>query len=421
MLSASRLKNQMPGRPPSVTYVRTLSSGKRERTGGGSVPRSRVPCTSNGVTDSQAAPSNVSSGRLAGTCGASSATSTRQWQKSRSTHVWPITHGASGSGHGRGSTATSAARWRRAAPGRAATTASAPSAIRGRQAIGGRHYPGGPESARRLRGARAQRPAMEADGDLPPPRAGGGEPLLLLHGLGLTWQCWTPVLPALEAAHEVVAIDLPGFGTAPEIDGGRRPTVAALADAVEAEPGRRGVAAPHIAGNSLGGWIALELARRGRARRVVAFAPAGLEAPHERAYVISANELMRLRAKAFAPVAGVATRNPLTRVAALGALRGRPWRVPPGEAAAEVRAFARAPAFQATLRWAVAAQPALGVHAIGVPVRVCVGTRDAMLGLYTAPRFAAVLPRAELRHLPGCGHVPMADDSPAVAAAILER
>jgi pimeloyl-ACP methyl ester carboxylesterase len=252
-------------------------------------------------------------------------------------------------------------------------------------------------------------------------RAGEGEPLLLLHGLGLTWRCWTPVLPALEAVHDVVALDLPGFGAAPELDGGCRPTVGALADAVEAELDRLGVDAPHVAGNSLGGWIALELARRGRVRRVVAIAPSGLELPAERAFVISANELMRLRAKAVAPVAGVATRSRVARAAALGPLRGRPWRVPAGDAAYEVRAFARAPGFQSTMRWTTAAQPALGLHAIGVPVRVCVGTRDAMLGLYTAPRFVAATPGAELRQLPGCGHVPMADDPPLVADAILAR
>jgi pimeloyl-ACP methyl ester carboxylesterase len=259
-----------------------------------------------------------------------------------------------------------------------------------------------------------------ANGGLARHRAGDGEPLLLLHGLGLTWRCWAPVLPALEAVHDVVALDLPGFGGSPELDGGRRPTVGALADAVEAELDRLGVDAPRVAGNSLGGWIALELARRGRVRSVVAIAPSGLELPAERAFVVSANELMRLRAKAVAPVAGLATRHRVTRAAALGALRGRPWRVPAGEAADEVRAFARAPGFQATLRWTTAAQPALGLRAIGVPVRVCVGTRDAMLGLYTAPRFAAAVPGAELRHLPGCGHVPMADDPPLVAGAILD-
>jgi pimeloyl-ACP methyl ester carboxylesterase len=260
---------------------------------------------------------------------------------------------------------------------------------------------------------------MGANGVLTQHRAGHGEALVLLHGLGLMWRCWKPVLPALEAVHDVVALDLPGFGASRELDDGRRPTVGALADAVEGELDRLGLDAPHIAGNSLGGWVALELARRGRARRVVAIAPSGLELPAERAFVVSANEWMRLRAKAFAPLAGVATRHRATRVAALGALRGRPWRMPAGEAAAEVRAFARAPGFQATLRWTTGAQPALGLQGIDAPVRVCVGTRDAMLGLYTAPRFAAAVPRAELRRLPGCGHVPMADDPPLVADAIL--
>jgi pimeloyl-ACP methyl ester carboxylesterase len=258
---------------------------------------------------------------------------------------------------------------------------------------------------------------MEPDGGLTQHRAGAGEPLVLLHGLGLAWRCWKPVLAALEAAHDVVALDLPGFGAAAPLAGGP-PTVGALADAVEAELERQGLDDAHIAGNSLGGWIALELARRGRARRVVALAPSGLELPAERAVVISLNEAMRARAKAAAPLARALTGNRVTRTAVLGVLRSRPWRVPAGEAAAEVRAFARARGFQATLRWTTAAQPALGLHAIDVPARICSGTRDVMLGAYTAPRFVAAIPRAELHPLPGCGHVPMADDPARVATAI---
>jgi pimeloyl-ACP methyl ester carboxylesterase len=248
-------------------------------------------------------------------------------------------------------------------------------------------------------------------------RAGGGDPLLLLHGLGLTWRCWKPVLPALEAVHDVIAVDLPGFGDAPALDG-RDPTVGALADAVEAELDRLGLDAPHIAGNSLGGWIALELARRGRARSVVALAPSGLELPAERLFVVSLNEAMRLRARAAAPVAGAVTANPLTRSTILAPMRLRPWRVPAADAAAEVRAFGRAPGFQRTLRLTVGARAALGLDAVAVPVRVCAGPRDVMLGAYTAPRFVAVIPRAELHPLLGCGHVPMADDPARVAAAI---
>jgi pimeloyl-ACP methyl ester carboxylesterase len=249
-------------------------------------------------------------------------------------------------------------------------------------------------------------------------RAGSGEPVVLLHGLGLTWRCWKPVLRGLEALHDAIALDLPGFGDAPPLED-RAPTVAALADAVEAELDRLGIEAAHLGGNSLGGWIALELARRGRARSVVALAPSGLELPPERAYVISLNEAMRARARAAAPVAGVLAANPVTRTSLLGPMRARPWRVAAEDAAAEVRAFARAPGFQPTVRWTLAAQPALGLGDIAVPVRVCTGTRDAMLGTFTAPRFAASIRGAELHRLPGCGHVPMADDPAAIAACIV--
>jgi pimeloyl-ACP methyl ester carboxylesterase len=260
---------------------------------------------------------------------------------------------------------------------------------------------------------------MEPDGALTQHRAGAGDPLVLLHGLGLTWHCWMPILGALEAEHDVVALDLPGFGKAPPLDG-RRPTVGALADAVEAELDHLGLEAPAVAGNSLGGWIALELARRGRARTVVALAPPGLELPAERGYVISMNEGMRLRAKAAARVAGLVTSNPFTRAAILAPMRSRPWRVPAADAAAEVRAFAWSPGFQSTLRWTVGGERALGLDRIDVPARICFGTRDVMLAPCTAPRFVAAIPSAELHALPGCGHVPMADDPARVAAAIAD-
>ncbi len=46
-------------------------------------------------------------------------------------------------------------------------------------------------------------------------RRGAGRPLLLIHGLGSSWRSWSPILPALEAEREVVAVDLPGFGETP--------------------------------------------------------------------------------------------------------------------------------------------------------------------------------------------------------------
>jgi pimeloyl-ACP methyl ester carboxylesterase len=250
-------------------------------------------------------------------------------------------------------------------------------------------------------------------------REGRGEPLLLVHGLGLTWRSWKPVLGVLTAAHDVLAVDLPGFGSTPPVSD-RQPTIAALADAVEAELDRAGLGRVHVAGNSLGGWVALELARRKRARSVVAFSPSGLETPVERLAVVSTNALMRARNRAAAPLATVATADLASRTVMLGALRSRPWRLPAREAAAEIVDFANAPGLHATLQATTGSRAPVGLTGIAVPVRICFGTRDLVIGALTAPRFAAAIPGAELVPLPGCGHVPMADDPELVARTITE-
>jgi pimeloyl-ACP methyl ester carboxylesterase len=150
--------------------------------------------------------------------------------------------------------------------------------------------------------ARGQGPDRAGASALTRYRGGTGAPLVLVHGLGLTWRSWQPVLDALEARHDVVAIDLPGFGESPPLPDGAAPTPTRLADAVESELDRLNLDAPALVGNSLGGWVALELARRGRATRAVVIAPSGLESPPERAVVIAVNELMRLRARFAAPL-----------------------------------------------------------------------------------------------------------------------
>ncbi len=249
-------------------------------------------------------------------------------------------------------------------------------------------------------------------------RGGTGAPLVLLHGLGLTWRSYLPVLDALEERHAVVAMDLPGFGLSPPVAGA--PTPGALARAVARELDVLGLERPAIVGNSVGGWIALELARLGRADRVVALSPAGLETPPERGYVITMNELMRLRAKLAAPLGQLLTWPLPTRVALFSGLRSRPWRISAVEGAGEVRAFARSPGFQPTLRHTEGRSVAAGLSEIRVPVRIAFGTADVLLGPLTAPRFAALVPGAELVPLPGAGHVPMNDDPDLVARTVLE-
>src|SRR3954464_15495570 len=99
-------------------------------------------------------------------------------------------------------------------------------------------------------------------------RGGAGPPLVLLHGFLDTWRVWELVLPALERRHDVLALTLAGHAGGPPIDGAVTDTV--LAAAVERAMDAAGVATAHIAGNSLGGHVALQLAARGRAETVVA-------------------------------------------------------------------------------------------------------------------------------------------------------
>ena len=115
-----------------------------------------------------------------------------------------------------------------------------------------------------------------ADGAIHYERSGQGEPLLLLHGIGSGLRIWDPVLPMLTPHYDVIAVDLPGHGESPVLDDSTPPDAATFALALARFMDELGIATAHLAGNSLGGWTALELAKLGRARSVAALSPAGL-------------------------------------------------------------------------------------------------------------------------------------------------
>ena len=165
------------------------------------------------------------------------------------------------------------------------------------------------------------------------------------------------MLPLLEERFDVLAVDLPGFGRSDPFPPGIDSTPEALADAVEDEMARAGFDRAHIAGNSLGGWIALELARRGRAETVTAISPAGLQHGRERGWGASILRGMRWLApeRAAAPSRCCATRS---RAAARGpTLRARVEEGPRPISIEEIELFASCPGFEATLPHAFHAQP----------------------------------------------------------------
>jgi pimeloyl-ACP methyl ester carboxylesterase len=253
-------------------------------------------------------------------------------------------------------------------------------------------------------------------------RGGSGSPLLLLHGIGAIWRVWTPVLEFLEPHHDVIAPTLRGHGGGLPLDGTLTPSLEALADGLEEDLDRLGLTKVHIVGNSLGGWLAVELARRGRAHSLILLSPAGAWNSQRRiALTAKAIGLSVNLSARCAPYADAVAANPTLRWLMLAGQVAHPSRVAPESLAAHIRASAQAPAVDTLLR----RLPQRSMEPLppnrDYPTRVVWAVHDRVLPFngFGAPMLAR-LPGAELVRLDGVGHVPMSDDPAAVAQLILQ-
>ena len=224
------------------------------------------------------------------------------------------------------------------------------------------------------------------------------------------------MLPLLEARFDVLAVDLPGFGRSEPLPPGIDSTPEALGDAVEDEMARAGFERAHISGNSLGGWISLELARRGRAETVTAISPAGLQHAREKDWGAGILRGMRWVAR-NAPPPSFLLGNALGRVLCAGPTYARAWKKDPDLLAEESALFASNPGFEATLPHTFEAQPP-GLTTLEVPVLILWGTLDLVLIPRQGRRFERLIPGAELRYIRGIGHTPMSDAPEELAEAV---
>ncbi|GAA4108719.1 MULTISPECIES: alpha/beta fold hydrolase [Streptomyces] len=250
-------------------------------------------------------------------------------------------------------------------------------------------------------------------------REGSGEPLLLLHGIGHHHQAWDPVVDLLAADREVIAIDLPGFGASPALPDGVSYGLATVVPVLGALCAALGIDRPHVAGNSLGGLLALELGREKLVRSVTALSPAGFWTPSERQYAFTVLRTMRHAAKALPlPVIERMSRTAAGRTALTSTIYARPARRSPEAVVAETLALRNAPGFEQTL---LAGQGARFTDDVpGVPVTVAWGSKDRLLLRRQGVRAKLTVPGARLVRLPGCGHVPMNDDPALVTRVILD-
>jgi pimeloyl-ACP methyl ester carboxylesterase len=241
---------------------------------------------------------------------------------------------------------------------------------------------------------------------------GSGPPLVLVHGIGGTRRIWDPVVELLAADHEVVAVDLPGFGDSPPLAPSTTPDPPTLAGAVAELLDARGLDRVHLAGSSLGAWVALELARRGRARSVTALCAAGFwprpllrdgERPRKPGRAV---------ARALLPIMGPLLRTRAGRRVALGLTMAHPEQVTHAEALDIVRAYALAPGYPAT-NLAMRRCTFGEAQEIDVPVTLAWGEHDRLVRPPSVPP-----PGWRTVVLPDCGHLPMWDD-PALCASVI--
>ena len=227
---------------------------------------------------------------------------------------------------------------------------------------------------------------------------------------------WRPVLPLLEREHEVIAIDLPGFGdSAPDAE---HPTPERLAERVAAFLDEQGLERAHVAGFSMGGWITLELNKLGRTLSACALCPAGFWNRWERAFCKLSLRNTKMTLGLLGERAERAFATPAVRRAANRQYMERADRLSHEETVETVRRFVGAPGFGATVE-ALHEGHFTGGSAVQQPATVAWGDRDKLLLPRQAERARQAIPQARHVWLPGCGHVPMVDDPETTARAIL--
>ena len=176
---------------------------------------------------------------------------------------------------------------------------------------------------------------------------------------------------------------------------------------------------PHVAGNSLGGLIALELAKQGRVRSATGLSPAGFYNDKEAAYARRSLKITVRTSRLLAPRVDRLTASPLVRTLTFSQVVAKPRMLGAADAAAQVRALAEAPWFDDTLP-AIADDRFTGGEAIQVPVTIAWGTKDRLLLPRQGRRAVRMIPGARLVMLTGCGHVPTYDDPEQVARVLLD-
>lgn len=248
-------------------------------------------------------------------------------------------------------------------------------------------------------------------------RKGSGEPMLLIHGIGHQRTAWGQVVDLLAERYDVVAVDLPGFGNSPRPAKPARYSMVSYGEQILDLLRELGMTRPHVAGNSLGGLIALELAARGEVRSVTAFSPAGFYTKPELAWIGS--NLLGIKFASHAPYKVVklfADKVPLRKIS-MKCLYQHPEWLSAEQALDDTLNLRQSKGF-----WPCFVGGILHNYR-GVPVvptTIAWGDHDKLLLPRQGERAKERLPHVSHIPLPDCGHVPMLDN-PRLVVEVIEQ
>jgi pimeloyl-ACP methyl ester carboxylesterase len=250
-------------------------------------------------------------------------------------------------------------------------------------------------------------------------RYGSGEPLVLIHGMGSAATAWKPLIPKLTDKFEVITIDLPGHGKTP-LDESRPMDPESLAKLVVQNLIELEIERFHLVGNSLGGWVSLEIAAiyPDRVITLTGLAPAGLWlAPFTSRYP---GELaVRLMAKGLEKVAPTTLNYRWAKKIGFETVSPR-WQELSYEICLDaVTAMAESEGYFPVWDGMLKKRFEKDVSA-EIPITIIFGDTDHTLPAKTCQERSLAPHHAKWIILPETGHAPMWDSTEEVLAEILE-
>jgi pimeloyl-ACP methyl ester carboxylesterase len=251
-------------------------------------------------------------------------------------------------------------------------------------------------------------------------RYGTGKPLLLVHGLGGSWRSWMPVIHKLAAHREVIAIDLPGHGKTPPLEGPT--TISTLADAVTQFLKNHDLTGIDAVGSSMGARLVLELARRGNVMgAVVSLDPGGFWEGWQRTFFYGSMAASIRLLRVLRPLIPFLAGNAVTRTLLLPQFSPRPWRLPAHLVRTELQQYVACPVFDELLYNLAYGEEQEGAPRGSFPQPLVIGwgRRDRICFPEQSRKALRLFPDARVVWFNDSGHFPHWDKPSETVALIL--